>query len=121
MILRADNADLRLTKKGINIGLISEERKHIFNEKKENLDKLTKTMDNIKISPSKIKKYGINIAKDGILRSANQVLSRKGVNMKKIREIWEKIPVYFIKEVKSKFINIKDLNPGTGSKNIRLE
>ena len=92
LILRADNADLRLTKKGINIGLINEERKRIFNEKKENLDKLTKTMDNIKISPSKIKKYGINIAKDGILRSANQVLSRKGVNMKKIREIWGKIP-----------------------------
>ena len=92
LILRADNADLRLTKKGINIGLINEERKRLFNEKKEHLDKLTKTMDNIKISPSKIKKYGINIAKDGILRSANQVLSRKGVNMKKIREIWGKIP-----------------------------
>ena len=92
LILRADNADLRLTKKGINIGLITEERKHLFNEKNKNLDKLTKKMDNIKISPSQIKKYGINIAKDGILRSANEVLSRKGVNMTKIRKIWEKIP-----------------------------
>ncbi len=92
LVLRADNADLRLTQKGIKIGLINEERRNLFNKKRENLDKLVKNMDNVKISPSKILKYGINIAKDGVLRTANQVLSRKGVNMGKIREIWPKIP-----------------------------
>ena len=48
-------------------------------------------MDKLNISPSKISNFGINIAKDGILRSASQVLSQKGVYMSKIREIWPEI------------------------------
>ena len=43
------------------------------------------------ISPSRVFKYGINIAKDGINRSASQILGQKNVNMKKIREIWPEI------------------------------
>ena len=43
------------------------------------------------ISPSKVAIYGVNIAKDGINRSANQILSQNSVNMKKIREIWPQI------------------------------
>ena len=92
LVLRADNADLRLTEKGSKIGLINKEREFSFNEKKINLEKLIIKMDDVNISPSKVSKFGINIAKDGILRSANQVLSRKGVNMQKIRQIWDNIP-----------------------------
>ena len=43
------------------------------------------------ITPSKASKYGINIAKDGISRSATQILGQKSVNMSKIREIWPEI------------------------------
>ena len=89
--LRSDNADIRLTKKGIDIGVVLKERKFIFNEKHENLNKTQIQMDKLKISPSKAEKYGINIAKDGIKRTANQVLSQKSVNMHKIREIWPEI------------------------------
>ena len=48
-------------------------------------------MDKLMITPSKVSKYGINIAKDGINRSASQVLGQKSVNMIKIREIWPEI------------------------------
>ena len=92
--LRADNADQRLTLKGINIGLIRDPRKDIFDDK---LQKITKIMDNMKkskISPSKAQKFGINIAKDGVLRTSNEILTQKGVNMKKIREIWPLIPFF---------------------------
>ena len=55
-------------------------------------------MDKLTISPSKIKKFGVNIAKDGILRSANQVLGQKSVDMIKIREIWPDIE-FFSREI----------------------
>ena len=89
--LRSDNADIRLTKKGIDIGVVLKERKLIFNEKHKNLNKTQIQMEKLKISPSKAEKYGINIAKDGIKRTANQILSQNSVKMRKIREIWPEI------------------------------
>ena len=98
LTLRSDNADLRLTKKGIDIGVVQDNRAHIFTEKSANLNKISNKMNKLNISPSKILKFGVNIAKDGILRSAAQILSHKGVNMEKIREIWPEIS-YISREI----------------------
>ena len=48
-------------------------------------------MSKLNISPTKASKFGVNIAKDGVKRNANQILSQKSVNMVKIREIWPEI------------------------------
>jgi len=96
--LRADNADLRLTKKGIDLGVVLDERSRIFRDKLVNLNVISNKMYKLSTTPSKISKFGINIAKDGISRSAYQILSQKGVDMNKIREIWPEID-YFSKEI----------------------
>jgi tRNA uridine 5-carboxymethylaminomethyl modification enzyme len=92
--LRADNADQRLTDKGIAIGLISFDRKFIFKDKVSKLDIIIKKMSELSISPTRINNFDIKIAKDGILRKPNEILSQKGVDMKKIREIWPDIPFF---------------------------
>ena len=96
--LRSDNADQRLTKKGIEIGLVGNKRKQIFLDKLEKIMSITTKMLKSNISPNKVEKFGIKIAKDGILRSSDEILNQKGVDMPKIREIWSEIP-YFDREI----------------------
>lgn len=53
LLLRQDNADLRLTPKGYEIGLISEERYNKFLEKKETVEKEMERLESVVVPPSK--------------------------------------------------------------------
>ena len=88
LILRADNADQRLTPLGIKIGCVSSQRKNIFEKKLERIKYGFNLVKKYKISPNELAKKGININYDGKKRSAFQLLSFKNIFFSDINRIW---------------------------------
>ncbi len=94
LILRADNADQRLTPLGIKNNLIQKNRKSFFLDKEKKLSQLTTHLKSNFLSPNQAKKYEIKIAMDGVKRSVLEVIGQRNVNMAKIRQIFPSIPQY---------------------------
>ncbi len=92
--LRSDNADQRLTPYGVKIGLVGNKRAKIFDNKQKKIFKVLNDLKKFSMSPNEAEKYSIKIAKDGVKRSALQILGLKGVNLTKLRSIWSKISYF---------------------------
>lgn len=90
LILRHDNADLRLTEKGHQLGLISEDRYQKFLVKKQAVEAETKHLTEIRIKPTpKVQDFMVAHhnapLKDGIL--ASDLIKRPGISYDEIAEL----------------------------------
>lgn len=92
LTIRADNADLRLTQKAIDTGIVkSEERKKYFQEKLNSLNSSILKLKSFSLSPSKAKSYGISLSQDGIIRDALKLLSYNEVTIELLIKIWPEL------------------------------
>ena len=73
--LRADNADQRLTQKGIDIGCVGKTRQKSFAKKEDNISNTLKKLENLSLTPKEVSKQGININQDGKRRNGFQLLA----------------------------------------------
>ena len=89
--LRADNADLRLTQKGIDIGCVGSIRKIAFEKKLQLLSSSRNTLKELNVTPNQAKLSNININHDGVRRSAFELLTYPNVGFSDICRIWPEL------------------------------
>lgn len=66
--LRADNADIRLTEKGHQVGAVTPERWSVFIAQRRQMEEATALLDEAKLSPTEWAKYGVPLNMDGVRR-----------------------------------------------------
>lgn len=87
LTLRADNADLRLTGKGILHGVIGSERQSVFEAKAEAIAVSRETLKAVSLTPNEAKRHGIDLNMDGVRRSAFDLLNYK-IDGETLRKVW---------------------------------
>ncbi len=93
LALRADNADQRLTGKGIALGCVGSERRHAFEAKAQALANAREFARSVTISPTEANRHGLTLKKDGHRRTAFELLSYPDVGIADVSRIWPELAV----------------------------
>ena len=88
LLLRSDNADQRLTDKGIKVGVICQDREKFWKLKKQNLERSYEIIHNLSAKPSLLKKYNLPTTRTGKSRTPKDILSSGKHDIKDLFEVW---------------------------------
>jgi tRNA uridine 5-carboxymethylaminomethyl modification enzyme len=91
LALRADNADQRLTQKGIDAGCVCETRASMFHVKHLALSESRKTLQTLSLSPAKAREAGWNVNQDGRVRAAWEYLGYKDISLETLSKVWPEL------------------------------
>jgi tRNA uridine 5-carboxymethylaminomethyl modification enzyme len=91
LTLRADNADQRLTPRGIAAGCVGAERQASFGRKSAELDRARERVSKLSMGPSQLRRHGFAVNQDGKSRTAAELLALEGVTFARISDLWPEL------------------------------
>jgi tRNA uridine 5-carboxymethylaminomethyl modification enzyme len=89
--LRADNADQRLTPRGLQVGCVTPERSAVFATKCQALNAARVRLRGLSLTPNEAAKHGLGINQDGRRRSALELLAHPGVDRDQLWGVWPEL------------------------------
>jgi len=89
--LRADNADQRLTAKGLAVGCVGPERAAFHHAKMAALDHARQLARALNTTPDEAERFGLGLKKDGRRRSAFELLSYPHLTIADVARIWPQL------------------------------
>jgi tRNA uridine 5-carboxymethylaminomethyl modification enzyme len=91
LTLRADNADQRLTGLGVALGVVGRERAEMFSQKMAEVTRAREMAARLSATPPELERQGVHVNKDGVRRSAADLLRLPGVDVGRLAAIWPEL------------------------------
>lgn len=91
LTLRADNADQRLTQKGIALGCVGSARTRHHRAKMDALNAARTLSKSLTITPNEAIKHGLSLNRDGQRRSAFELMAHPDIGWNQVRAIWPEL------------------------------
>jgi len=88
LVLRADNADRRLTGRGLAIGCVGSVRRDTWQRKERGLAEASTLIRSLAMTPPALGRHGITVNADGQIRSVADLLSRPEITLERLAQIW---------------------------------
>lgn len=88
LLLRADNADQRLTPAGMSIGVVGSDRAKAFEDKHQKLSALREKVQSLQALPVELERKGFKVNQDGVKRSAHDMMRYPDITFDALRSLW---------------------------------
>jgi tRNA uridine 5-carboxymethylaminomethyl modification enzyme len=94
LTLRADNADQRLTQRGIDLGLVGTERTAAFHVKQSALTAARTEAGTLVVTPNEARKAGLRVNEDGVRRDLTQLLAYPEIGWPEVEALWPQVAAW---------------------------